>query len=63
MQDAKELFDARPADGQWVEQDGKEHQVVVKYWEEAELQSWPQVRVPMRMVKVICTLIPFPLTT
>jgi len=55
MQDAKGLFDARPADGQWVEQDGKGHQVVVKYWEEVGLQSWSQVRVPMRMVKVIRT--------
>lgn len=55
MQDAKGLFDARPADWEWTEKDTKGNLVKVKAWEEVGLESWPQVRVPMRMVKVICT--------
>ncbi len=49
MQDAKGLFDARSADGEWVEQGSGGCTVHVKAWDEAGLMSWPQVRVPMRM--------------
>ncbi len=53
MQDAKGLFDARPADWEWTERDADGHRVQVKAWDEESLSSWPQVRAPMRMVKVI----------
>jgi hypothetical protein len=55
MKDAKGLFDARPADAQWDEKDNKGNVVHVKAWDEVERTSWPQVRVSMRMVKVVRT--------
>ncbi len=53
MQDAKGLFDAREPDVKWTEKDRDGNKVTVLAWDEEELQSWPQVRVPMRSVKVI----------
>ncbi|WP_244893385.1 transposase [Ferroacidibacillus organovorans] len=55
MQDAKGLFDARPADEEWIEQGGHGRRMTVQAWDEANLESWPQVRVPMRMVKAVYT--------
>ena len=55
MQDAKGLFDAREPDAKWKEKDSDGNPVTVQAWDEQELQSWPQVRVPMRMVKVVRT--------
>ena len=55
MQDAKGLFDAREPDAKWTEKDSDGNKVTVLAWDEEELQSWPQVRVPMRIVKVIQT--------
>lgn len=55
MKDAKGLFDTRPADVSWEERDSKGNVVHAKAWDEADLTSWPQVRVPMRVVKVVRT--------
>ena len=55
MQDAKGLFDAREPDAKWTEKDSDGNKVTVLAWDEEELQSWPQVRVAMRIVKVIRT--------
>ncbi|KUO97441.1 hypothetical protein ATW55_06270 [Ferroacidibacillus organovorans] len=55
MQDAKGLFDTRPADCEWVEQRNGKNLVRVKAWDEPGLASWPQVRIPMRMVKAVYT--------
>lgn len=55
MQDDKGLFDARPADEEWIEQSGHGSRMTIKAWDEANLESWPQVRVSMRMVKAVYT--------
>jgi hypothetical protein len=55
MKDAKGLFDARPPDSEWIERDSKGNRVKVQAWDEPNLESWPQVRVPLRMIKMIRT--------
>lgn len=53
MKDAMGLFKGRPADVTWEEWDSKGNHVYVQAWDESDLTSWPQVRVPLRMVRVI----------
>lgn len=53
MQDARGLFDHRPADVQWEEKDTKGNRVKVEAWDEEGFESWTQVNVPIRMVKMI----------
>lgn len=55
MKDVKGLFDSRPCDGEWIEKDSKGNKVIVQAWDESNLTSWEQVRVPMRIVKMIRT--------
>lgn len=56
MQDAKGLFDGRDADTEWDERDSNGHPVHVQAWDEGELTSWEQVRIPMRMIKIVRTI-------
>ncbi|MDI3312436.1 MAG: hypothetical protein QJR05_13570, partial [Thermoanaerobacterium sp.] len=53
MKDARGLFDHRPADVQWTEKDDNGNSVEVKAWDEEGFTSWEQIRVPIRMVKMI----------
>ena len=53
MKDARGLFDHRPADVKWKERDSNGNWVTVEAWDEGEIESWPQVDIPMRMVKMI----------
>jgi len=53
MKDARATFQNRPPDVQWVERDKKGHLVKVEAWDQGDFQSWPQVKVPLRMVKMI----------
>lgn len=55
MKDAKGLFDAREPDAKWTEKDSEGNRVTVLAWDEEKLESWPQVRVPIRIVKVVRT--------
>lgn len=53
MKDAKGIFDSRPADVQWEEKDKDGNRVKVEAWDEEGFESWPQVRVPVRMIKMV----------
>ncbi|MFD1363248.1 transposase [Lentibacillus salinarum] len=53
MQDARGLFDHRPADVQWEEKDTDGDRVKVEAWDEEGFGSWRQVNVPIRMVKMV----------
>ncbi|MCL6444772.1 MAG: transposase [Alicyclobacillus sp.] len=53
VKDAMGLFRGRPADVTWEEWDSKGNHVYVQAWDESDLTSWSQVRVPLRMVRVI----------
>jgi len=55
MQDAKGLFDSRPPDIAWLEKDKSGNTVTVQAWDEDELTSWRQVRIPFRMIKMVRT--------
>lgn len=55
MQDAKGLFDARPPDVAWMEKDSAGNQVIVQAWDETNFDSWEQVRVPIRIIKMVRT--------
>lgn len=56
MKDARGLFDSRPADVAWTEKDSAGNPVVVQTWDESDFTSWEQVRVPMRMMKMVRTV-------
>ncbi len=53
MKDAQGLFESRPVDIQWEEKDTDGNWVKVKAWDEEGFESWPQVRVPVRMIKMV----------
>lgn len=53
MQDARGLFDHRPADFGWEEKDTDGNRVKVEAWDEEGFESWRQVNVPIRMVKMV----------
>jgi hypothetical protein len=53
MKDAKGLFDARQPDVAWLEKDTAGNPVVVYAWDESNFTTWEQVRVPMRMIKMV----------
>lgn len=53
MKDAKGLFDARRPDVAWIEKDSAGNPVYVYAWDESDFSSWEQVRVPIRMIKIV----------
>ncbi|ABZ83416.1 hypothetical protein HM1_1158 [Heliomicrobium modesticaldum Ice1] len=53
MKEANACFANRLPDSTWEERDGKGNTVYVQAWDEEGLAQWPQVRVPMRIVKII----------
>ncbi|GGJ96354.1 hypothetical protein GCM10007063_18460 [Lentibacillus kapialis] len=53
MQDARGLFDHRQADVRWEEKDADGNRVRVEAWDEEGFKSWKQVKVPLRMVKMV----------
>ena len=53
MKDAKGLFEGRPPDVGWIEKDSSGNTVTVSAWDEADLASWEQLRVPLRMIRMI----------
>lgn len=55
MKDAKGLFDARPPDIAWLEKEKSGNTVTVQAWDEDELTSWEQLRVPFRIIKMVRT--------
>lgn len=56
MQDARGVFEARRPDVAWMEKDHAGHPVVVQAWDESGFTSWEQVRVPMRMIRMVRTV-------
>lgn len=56
MRDAKGLFDVRQPDVAWMEKDAAGNVVVVQAWDESDFTSWEQVRVPLRMIKIVRTV-------
>ncbi|MFC4602060.1 transposase, partial [Cohnella hongkongensis] len=55
MKDARGLFEARSPDVAWLEKDSSGNPVVVQAWDESDFTSWEQLRVPIRMVRMVRT--------